>query len=447
MRTILKNMIVWGLRVQAKAVLKKYRPKIVAVAGSVGKTSTKDAIFAVLSRGHRVRKSEKSFNSEVGLPLTVLGVPNAWHNPFGWLRNFVDGFFLIVFDVRYPEWLVLEVGADRPGDIRSLAGWLPVDIAVITRLPEVPVHVEFFDSPEALMEEKAALIDALKPLGTLVLNGDDELTRALEHRLPAPDARILTFGFNEDNDVRGEEFEMLYEKTERFNLEERSFKVKSCGFPIGMTGRVRVGERSIPVEIAGTVGAHAFLPLLAAAAVGRALGKDMESIAEGLAGYEPPPGRMRLLRGLKNTLIIDDSYNASPAAALAALDTLASIDTKRKIVVQGDMTELGRHSIEQHKKIGARVAQVANLLITVGFRARDIAESALDNGMPDSNILQFEDSQKAGKELETLLQPGDLVLIKGSAVMRMERAVEEVMLEPERAGELLVRQDAEWRKR
>src|SRR3989338_1816365 len=163
MKNLFKKLIVFIITLQARAVLRKYKPMIVAVTGSVGKTSTKDAIYAVLSKSARVRKSEKSFNSEIGLPLTILGAPNAWSNPFRWLANIVDGLFLIWFDAPYPEWLVLEVGADRPGDIRSLAGWLPVDIAVITRLPEVPVHVEFFDSPEAVVEEKASLIDAIKP--------------------------------------------------------------------------------------------------------------------------------------------------------------------------------------------------------------------------------------------------------------------------------------------
>lgn len=124
-------------------MVRKYKPRIVAVTGSVGKTSTKDAIFAVLADNQHVRKSDKSFNSEIGLPLTILGCPNAWNNPLRWLQNIFDGFLLLVLPSRYPAWLVLEVGADRPGDISGVAKWLPVDVAVITRLPEVPVHVEF----------------------------------------------------------------------------------------------------------------------------------------------------------------------------------------------------------------------------------------------------------------------------------------------------------------
>ena len=435
MRTIFKNAVVWIITLQARAVLNKYKPKIVAVTGSVGKTSTKDAIYAVLAKSYRVRKSEKSFNSEIGLPLTILGAPNAWSNPFRWLANIVDGLFLIWFDAPYPEWLVLEVGADRPGDIRSLAGWLPVDIAVITRLPEVPVHVEFFDSPEAVVEEKASLIDAIKPGGVLALFADDPRTLALQHRLPAPDARIITFGFGEGADVRGEHIALLKEKGGE-------------GWPIGMTAKITADGVTVPLEVAGAVGPHAFLPALAAAAVGRALNKHPGDIVGALESYDPPPGRMRLVPGIKNTLIIDDTYNASPAAAIAALDTLAMIAPKgRKIFAIGDMLELGRHSVEEHRKVGAHAAKTADFLVTVGFRARDIAAAALDNGMPEKNILQFEDSGKAGRELQNILAEGDCVLVKGSQSVRMERVVEELMQEPEQAERLLVRQDAEWKRR
>src|SRR3990167_8432059 len=435
MKKIFKKTVVWIITLQARAVLRKYKPKIVAVTGSVGKTSTKDAIYSVLSKSARVRKSEKSFNSEIGLPLSILGAPNAWNNPFRWLQNIIDGVFMLVFNAQYPEWLVLEVGADRPGDIRSLAKWLPVDIAVITLLPEMPVHVEFFDSPEAVIEEKASIIDAIKPGGVLALFADDPRTLGLQHRLPAPDARIITFGFGEGADVRGEHVALLREEG-------------SETWPIGMTATITADGVTVPLEVAGAVGPHAFLPALVAAAVGRALNKHLGDIVGALESYDPPPGRMRLVSGIKGTLIVDDTYNASPAATVAALDTLAMIAPKgRKIFAIGDMLELGRHSVEEHRKVGAHAAKTADFLVTVGFRARDIAAAALDNGMPEKNILQFEDSGKAGRELQNLLAEGDCVLVKGSQSVRMERVVEELMQEPEQAERLLVRQDAEWKRR
>jgi UDP-N-acetylmuramoyl-tripeptide--D-alanyl-D-alanine ligase len=196
------------------------------------------------------------------------------------------------------------------------------------------------------------------------------------------------------------------------------------------------------------------LPATAAAAVGHVIGMDTQSIAQGVAHYDPPRGRMHLLAGIKDTLIIDDTYNSSPAAVIAALEALDDVFSGppdaaagRRIAVLGDMLELGRHSVEEHRKIGAYAAQKVDMLVTVGFRARDMAQGALDANLPDNMILQFEDSDKAGDELAELLQPGDCVLVKGSQSMRMERTVAHLMKEPERADDLLVRQESNWKKR
>ncbi|MGC9602245.1 MAG: UDP-N-acetylmuramoyl-tripeptide--D-alanyl-D-alanine ligase [Minisyncoccia bacterium] len=450
MRSAFKKIILSLLTLEARLTVVRYKPHIIAVTGSVGKTSTKDAIYEVVAESAYVRKSQKSFNSEIGLPLTILGRPNAWNNPFKWALNLIDGLLLIVVGSRYPEWLVLEVGADRPNDIKKIAAWLPVDIAVITHLPEVPVHVEFFESAEQVVEEKAALIDALLPDGTLVLYADD--TRIDEFKKRATGKKIITFGFARGADVRAEDTAILFESgTEHW--------------PIGMSTHLTIDGISVPIEVEGAIGTHTLLPALAAAAVGVALGKAPSDIVHALKNYEPPQGRMHLVRGVKDTLIIDDTYNASPAAVAAALDALKSIPLSgragqsagippgRRIAVLGDMLELGRQSVEEHRKIGTHVAArgsdggAIDMLVTVGFRARDIAEAALDGGLAENAILQYEDSEKAGEELAALLQSGDCVLVKGSQSMRMERAVKEMMAEPERAGELLVRQDKEWIKR
>lgn len=439
MRLFFRKAVVAILILEAKLVVRKYKPRIVAVTGSVGKTSTKDAIFAVLAEGQHVRKSDKSFNSEIGLPLTILGCPNAWNNPLRWLQNIFDGFLLLVLPSRYPAWLVLEVGADRPGDISGVAQWLPVDVAVITRLPEVPVHVEFFDSPEQVVEEKAALINAVKPGGSVVLYADDARAKMLRGRAEARTLKVHTFGFGAA-DVQGSDFAFVDE-------------TGPCGArPIGMSMHITMDGVSAPFVATGVLGTHSLLPMLAAAAVGGVLGKGLPEIVGSLGHYEPPAGRMHLLPGIKDTLIIDDTYNSSPAATAAALDTMLALKAHtegrgRCIVVLADMLELGRHSVDEHRKIGAHAAKVADVLVTVGFRARDIAEAALDNGLPDGAIFQYEDASKAGDELDAMLAPCDIVLVKGSQSMRMEKAIEHLMRDPERAGEWLVRQDKDWKQK
>jgi len=264
-----------------------------------------------------------------------------------------------------------------------------------------------------------------------VLYGDDENVTALRAR--ADGKRVITFGLSKHADVRAEAV---------------AVSLGEGGEPVGMEGVVVCGETAVPFIVKGTVGAHALQPFLAAAAVGKALGRGLEEVVLALGSYKPPPGRMRLVPGLKKTLTIDDTYNSSPAAVEAALETLLHLSTKaRRIAVLGDMLELGRHSVEEHRKAGELAAKTCDILFTVGFRARDMAEGALDAGMSDSSIFQHEDARRAGKELEAMLTPGDIVLIKGSQSVRMEKTVEEVMAEPERAAELLVRQDQEWKKR
>ncbi|OHB23955.1 MAG: hypothetical protein A2542_02410 [Parcubacteria group bacterium RIFOXYD2_FULL_52_8] len=204
-RTIVVHLLEW----EARLVLKKYKPKIVGVTGNVGKTSTKDAIALVLGHIAYVRTAAKSYNSEFGLPLTILDCESGWNNPWHWLANLFEGISLLVFPHHYPEWLVLEIGADRPGDIKHVAEWLKLDVAVITRIGEKPVHVEFFPTAEALAQEKAQIVNALGPRGALVLNEDDPIVSAMREKSAL---KPLTFGFSEASTIRASNSRVTYEE-------------------------------------------------------------------------------------------------------------------------------------------------------------------------------------------------------------------------------------------
>lgn len=431
----LKTAVVHLLTWEARLVLMRYKPRIIAVTGSMGKTSAKDAIYAALSESLHVRKSKKSFNSELGVPLTILGLETAWSNPLKWLSNIVQGLWLVVWKHEYPAWLVLEVGADRPGDIRTLAKWLRPDVAVITGVPDMPVHVEYFESTEALLKEKRALAEYLKAGGKLILNGDDERMRRVQSDFRGA---TLTYGLEPDNDFRAVQEEIAYESD----------------LPVGMRFRAERTTFSVPVEIFGSLGLPRVYAALAAIAVAECVGVDAVSAGAALRGWEPPSGRLRIIKGIKDTLIIDDTYNSSPAAALAALDTLKLVKSPsgkriRRIAILGDMLELGKYSAQAHRAVGERAAKCASMLITVGFRSRATADAALDAGMKDEKIRQYElgESVRAGEELKLELKEGDVILIKGSQGMRMEKTVHELMADPARAPELLVRQEEEWLNR
>jgi len=431
MKSILKKTISFLLTLEARAILKKYRPKIIAVTGSVGKTSAKDAIFSVMSDNFFVRKSEKSFNSDIGIPLTILGCKNAWNNPFSWIANLFSGLEIIFISQKYPEWLILEVGADRPGDIKSVTKWLKPDIVVITKFAKVPVHIEYFTCRDEVVREKFYLVEALKRDGILVLNGDDDDALDFGNKFIG---KKIVYSVDTPSEVRASNISMSYEQSSGSKiLSGMNFKIDYLG-------------NSVPINILGTVGLASVYSALSAIAVGVSCELNLVGMGESLSKYSSPSGRMKIIRGIKDSTILDDTYNSSPVAVNNALDILKNVETKgRKIAVLGDMMELGKHSIEEHNSAGMKASGSCDILITVGVRSRKMAEGALSSEMDEKNIYQYDTAIEAGKELQNMISQNDVILVKGSQSMRMERVVEETMAEPEKAGELLVRQDYEWR--
>jgi UDP-N-acetylmuramoyl-tripeptide--D-alanyl-D-alanine ligase len=441
MKDIFKRLVVLLLEKEAILVLRKYKPGIVAITGTVGKTSTKDAVHAALSRFVYARKSPKSFNSEIGIPLTILGAknPTTSTSVIGWLRVLMRGLDLVLLPNHYPAWLVLEVGADKPGDIANAVRIVKPDVVIVTKLSKVPVHVEAFPSPEALFAEKGNLVTALKRGGTLILNADDEDVLAYKN---LSDEKTILFGNGNGSNIRTEDYDILYDEH---------------GLPLGIsfaaktvTHEHEADELRLPVTIFGTLGFHHTYHVLAALATCMVLDKDLAVAVKAFNRIDPTPGRMRLIEGIKGTCIIDDSYNSSPVALEEALKTLAMIHKKRgkkKIAVLGDMLELGKFSVDAHRNIGKSVKGTADTLITVGIRARAFAEGAMDAGVKETHILECDDAREAGLALQEMLKPGDIVLVKGSQGVRMERVVEEVMAHPEDKEKLLVRQDLEWQLR
>ena len=429
MKAIFKHVVVQILTFEAKLLLRRTKPTIIAVTGSVGKTATKDAIYEVVKGTYRTRKSEKSYNSEIGVPLTVLGLANAWNSPVGWIKNIIDGLITVIHPGDYPKLLVLEMGVDRPGDMAKHTRWVTPDVVVLTRLPDVPVHVEYFSSPQAVVAEKLTLVHALKSDGHFVYNHDDEQIRQAADGVRQP---ASGYGRYAPTDFYVTKDRVLYEHH----------------IPSGTSFTITHNDESAEVVVQGSVGVQHAYNFAAACAVGHLLGVSLSEAAVSLSKHIPPPGRMRVLPGIKDTVIIDDTYNSSPIATERALSSLHEIKTaKRRIAVLGDMLELGRYSVGEHERVGAQVAETADILLAVGVRARKIVEGALAYGMSEKNILQFDDAETAGRELQNLIAPGDVILIKGSQGMRCERIVLEIMAEPDRASELLVRQGRAWQNR
>jgi len=429
MKQFFKSVVLAIITAEAKLLLRRKRPTVIGVTGNVGKTSTKDAIYTVLKDHVHTRKSQKSFNSEIGVPLSILGLQNGWNSPQLWLKNIFDGAVIALSAKKYPKVLVLEMGVDRPGDMKQLGSWVKPDIVVLTRFPDVPVHVEYFGSPEAVVEEKMELVRALKPDGIVIYNQDDErIVQALQ------EVRQQTIGYSR------------YSQSQ-FTVREDVVRYQS-GKPTGLQFVVEGVHETVEVHIVGALGVPQLYIAAAALAVADQFEVPLKKAAEQLGKQRQTPARMRILPGVDDSTIIDDSYNASPAATEQALLALKDIVTDgRKIAVIGDMLELGKYSGDAHEKVGQLVPECADMLVTLGMRSRKVAESALEFGMSEKVVWQYDDIGRAASELREKVQPGDVVLVKASQGVRAERVVKALLKDKLQAPELLVRQEVMWEKR
>jgi len=220
--------------------------------------------------------------------------------------------------------------------------------------------------------------------------------------------------------------------------------------PIGISFILSAGGDHARVKVHGVLGRQPIYACLAAAAVGKAMKIELKDIAKALSRHKTPPGRMRILKGRGGSILLDDTYNSSPVAAEEALETLREFSgTNRKIAVLGDMLELGDFYAAEHRALGDKLAisGAVDLLITVGLRAKLIAESASVAGLSPEKIFSFEDSFVAGEFLKREVRAGDIVLLKASQGIRLEKAVREILEKPGDARKLLVRQESEWLNR
>lgn len=361
---------------RASARVREVGCPVVAITGSVGKTTARAAVVSVLQQARTVKGSEGNKNTPLGLSLTLLNA-----------------------DLTPETVLVLEMGARLPGDIEELCDAFPPTVGVVTTVR--PVHVETLGSIDGVEREKSEIVRALPEAGTAVLNGDDPRVRRMAE---VTDARVLLYGTTPDCDVR----------------------------PDHVTA-------TLPM-----LGDHAMSTALLATAVGRAFDMDDAAITRGLEAVRTEAGRLRRLAGVGGSTLIDDTYNASPDAALSALGVLASLPGARRTAILGDMLELGPSEVDQHHRVLAEALQVADRVWAVGSIMHDAAMRVSDA----TRLRLFATSRDAAEAVragDLGLGPDDVVLVKGSQGARMERVSEGVLhpdLDP--AAEL-PRQSPQWK--
>jgi UDP-N-acetylmuramoyl-tripeptide--D-alanyl-D-alanine ligase len=346
--------------------------RVIGITGSVGKTTLKELTAAVLRQRYRTFKSAGNLNSDIGLPLTLLDLP-------------LDA-----------ERAVLEMGMTRPGELTELTAFTKPVIGVVTNVG--PSHLSRLGSLDAIQAAKAELIQALPPGGVAILNGDDERVRSMADL--APDGvRVMTYGLDPSNVLWADQIES-------YGLDGISFHVHYEGETIAAR---------LPL-----LGRHSVHAALAAAAVGLTEGQGWGEIIAGLKDLaELEVLRLVVVPGINGSTLVDDTYNASPASMLAALNLLSDLPG-RHVAVLGDMLELGEYTLKGHQLVARRAVEVCELLVTIGKLGKLIADEALASGFDPSRLFATTDREAAVAWLRERLQPNDMVLIKASRGLRLD---------------------------
>jgi UDP-N-acetylmuramoyl-tripeptide--D-alanyl-D-alanine ligase len=385
-RLLLVEDVIEALQMLAHGVVKAWAGPVVGITGSAGKTTTKDLTAHVLgANGRRVLRSRKNYNNELGVALSVLQMESGGARPTD-------------FDVA-----VLEMGMSVFGEIRKHTKVAPPDVSVLTNV--APVHLEFMGSVERIAEGKSHLVEGLKAGGTAVLNADDERVAAMRAKA-AHAARVITYGLSESAEVRAVGLETVGVGVSRFRL------------------RTPEGEAEVTLPMHGR---HNVLNALAASAVAAHFGVSAQETAAALATAAPSEMRGEVLRFREGFTVVDDSYNSNPRSLVGMAEALAQggESVKRRIVVAGEMLELGPESEALHREAGREIAGLGvEALWGVRGHARELIEGAREAGMGADAARFFESSEEAARALADFVRAGDLVLVKGSRGVHTERVVE-----------------------
>jgi UDP-N-acetylmuramyl pentapeptide synthase len=414
---MLKQFITNLLEAKARALLAKNKPKIIAVTGSVGKTSTKLAIATVLSEKYKVLAHYGSYNTPIALPLAMfdMHLPLQLRNPLSWFK--VLSAMNKKLAEPYPyQVLVLELGADTPGDIEYFKKYIHPDIAVVTAVSEE--HMLTFGTLDAIAKEELAVTHFSE---LSIINRDDiasEFTKYVPENI-----NIDTYGTS--------------------GVAEYHFLTDSYEPTKGFTGTFVSPEFKEQKTTLQLVGEHNIRAAIAAGAVGAKMGMTAAEVVAGMQKIQPVNGRMHLLRGMNNTTIIDDTYNASPIAVIAALQTLYVFPAKQRIAILGSMNELGSYSQTAHEQVGGACDPgLLDWVITVGDEARRfLAPAAEKRGC---RVRSFDSPYDAGAAVHQLMEKGAVVLAKGSQNRVFTEEAIKILLHSTDEEQYLVRQSPDW---
>lgn len=412
----MKNKILAIIEWLARQYIKQHEIRLIVVVGSVGKTSTKTAIAEVLKQRYKVRAHTGNHNTHFSVPLAIVGVayPENVHSPFAWAKVIIT-MTVKIFGKRDVQIVVQELGTDRPGDLSQFSRYLRPDITVVTAVS--PEHMETFKTIEAVAQEELSVAKYSK---LTIVNRDDVSEDFAKY---AETTSIDTYGTS-----GVAEYKYVIDDT-----------VPGEGFN-GTLVTPEYGEQKVVLRL---VGEHSIRAAVAAAAVAAKLGLTAAEVLKGLQGLRPVPGRMQMLRGVEGSTILDDTYNASPLAVAAALQTLYNFTAPQRIAILGSMNELGETSVQAHEQAG-KLCDPGLLawVVTIGEEAEKyLAPAAKARGC---QVQSFKSPYDAGAFVRKVLEPGAVILAKGSQDGVFAEEALKVLLHSTSEEEFLVRQSKAW---
>lgn len=414
------------LRLMARSVLWRQRPFIIGITGSVGKTTTKDMIAHILRDHRTIWYTKKNYNNEVGVPLTVLGIDRNVDSLRG-MAYTIYRWFCGLCTTHYPEIVIVEMGVDHPGDMEYLMHIVSPDISIMTTI--APAHSEFFPRITDIAKEKQKIVTMMKRGGVAIINADDLHVSSVCDKTKN---RCVTYGIETHADFMATDVDVCFQQ---------------C-FTTGLSFKINYDGKMIPVRLRNLCADHMVYAALAALAVAHELKINVLDAVTDLADFVSSPGRMRLLPAKNDALVIDDTYNASPKAMKSALCTLGKIPAKRKIAVLGDMLELGSMCMSAHQDIARLVIEhKIDHAIFVGVHVQHAYDELQKRGWHDDRVQIVTSPDDAGAQLTDIIVQGDVVLVKGSQGMRMEKVVERILRDGEDVRSVLCRQNDAWRTR
>jgi UDP-N-acetylmuramyl pentapeptide synthase len=427
MRSLIRQRV---LSLLWRAVKRRYRteqPYVIAVKGSVGKTSTKEAVATMLAgSGRPVVKTFGNLATDSGIPLSLLGFEEKVADRATWLKVMARAMTVVFSKPAARPYWVLEYSSDAPGDLAYLGKRIQPDVVMVTS--GGPVHMEYYKTQAAVLAELQDLLKYQRKEGYVVIHGDDPYLQTVTW----PEG-TLTYG------VAG-----LCEKDKsvdvRATVTSQSHKGMVCS--VALKGKTEPLTFEVPV-----IGKQQLAPVIAAVVIGQREGLSPANIKKGAETYRVPAGRGRLVPGVKGITIVDDSANASPEAAIAGVGMLRSFaHAKRTVAILGTMNEMGDQAVSAHREVAAAAAKAVDFFVAVGQFAQEMVDAAKEAGMASHKMLAFATPEQLFSQLEQVVERNDIIYVKASQNgMRLERLVKRLMESPADAEALLVRQTTAWK--